>query len=381
MSFGYHYDGAGRLSSLTNPFGETTVYAHQTASRSSNKTLTNRVRTGSNHNALGQSNALGRMRWGECAPSFIGMTDDGAGNRIGVTASIQALPSLSGTTSYTYDAKDQLTQEASTRAGGYTNNYAYDTAGNPTAFKGQSRTYNAKNQLTGGTGLAGPFTYDGNGNPTTYNGSVLSFNAGDRTTAFGTALTAGYNGGGLRVWKQSNAGGRTYFLYASGVPICEFDAAGSLIATNTWGPGGLVSRRSGNGSVFYTFDERGNTVQRTNGAGNVLSSRINDAFGTPGGSAGTGDPYDGFGGRYGYYTDSETGLQLCTFRYYDPNTGRWINRDPIGYRGGINLYAYCDSNPVMRADPLGLTFNVQEQYERKTFGCVSRGYRKAGKKN
>ena len=53
--------------------------------------------------------------------------------------------------------------------------FGYDGAGNPTNFHGASRAYNAKNQLTGGTGL-GAFVYDGNGNPTTDNGASLTFN-------------------------------------------------------------------------------------------------------------------------------------------------------------------------------------------------------------
>lgn len=40
-------------------------------------------------------------------------------------------------------------------------------------------------------------------------------------------------------------------------------------------------------------------------------------------------------------------------RYYDPSTGKWLTRDPISYAGGINLYAYCENNPVNRYDFLG----------------------------
>jgi RHS repeat-associated protein len=62
----------------------------------------------------------------------------------------------------------------------------------------------------------------------------------------------------------------------------------------------------------------------------------------------------GFDGEYGYYTDSETGLILCGFRYYDPTTGRWLNRDPIGYSGGINLYAFVRNESPNGSDPAGL---------------------------
>jgi len=61
----------------------------------------------------------------------------------------------------------------------------------------------------------------------------------------------------------------------------------------------------------------------------------------------------GIGGQYGYYTDTETGLVLMTHRYYDAGKGRFINRDPIGAAGGINLYGFVGNNPVTGADPEG----------------------------
>ena len=42
-------------------------------------------------------------------------------------------------------------------------------------------------------------------------------------------------------------------------------------------------------------------------------------------------------------------------RYYDPATGRFLNRDPISYAGGSNLYAYCVNNPLYFVDPFGLS--------------------------
>ena len=58
--------------------------------------------------------------------------------------------------------------------------------------------------------------------------------------------------------------------------------------------------------------------------------------------------------RYqGQYLDRETGLHYNTFRYYDPDTGRFTQPDPIGLRGGYNLYQYAP-NALMWIDPLGL---------------------------
>jgi RHS repeat-associated protein len=48
------------------------------------------------------------------------------------------------------------------------------------------------------------------------------------------------------------------------------------------------------------------------------------------------------------------GLYYYGYRLYDPLTQRWLNRDPIGERGGINLYAFVANNPINAYDPLGL---------------------------
>jgi RHS repeat-associated protein len=56
----------------------------------------------------------------------------------------------------------------------------------------------------------------------------------------------------------------------------------------------------------------------------------------------------------GQYYDPETGLHYNYFRYYNPQTGRYLTPDPIGLEGGINLFAYVENNPVNWIDPLGL---------------------------
>jgi RHS repeat-associated protein len=208
-----------------------------------------------------------------------------------------------------------------------------------------TKSDNSNNQQTG-TG----FAYDGNGNPTTYNGTTLTFDPENRMTSYGTVLTAGYNGDGLRAWKE-NSTTRTYFLYDGITPIVEMDSSGSVSATNSFGTSGLISRREGSSSIVYIFDSEGNLAQRSDGAGNVLSNHLLDSHGAARSGSLT-DPF-GYKAQFGYYTDVETGLQLLTHRYYDPNTGRFLTRDPIGYNGGLNLYAYVTNNPTNAIDPLG----------------------------
>ena len=56
----------------------------------------------------------------------------------------------------------------------------------------------------------------------------------------------------------------------------------------------------------------------------------------------------------GQYYDPETGLHYNYFRYYNPQTGRYITPDPIGLEGGINLFTYVASNPMNWIDYFGL---------------------------
>ena len=57
-----------------------------------------------------------------------------------------------------------------------------------------------------------------------------------------------------------------------------------------------------------------------------------------------------------YYYDRETNLYYLNTRYYDPETGRFISQDDVSYLdpehiNGLNLFAYCNNNPVMKVDP------------------------------
>jgi len=146
-------------------------------------------------------------------------------------------------------------------------------------------------------------------------------------------------------------------LYDGAEPIGELNSSGAVTAVNTFGAGGLLSRHTSAGSVFYQFDPQGNVAQRLDSNQNVLTTFVFDAYGTELSGGNTGEPW-GYGAQVGYNTDSETGLILCTHRYYDPGAGRWLNRDPIGVAGGVNLYAYVGDGPVGGVDRSGYVGQV-----------------------
>jgi RHS repeat-associated protein len=54
------------------------------------------------------------------------------------------------------------------------------------------------------------------------------------------------------------------------------------------------------------------------------------------------------------YDDDETGLLYYGYRYYNPSTGRWPSRDPMGEQGGLNLYGFCLNRPIDDVDLLGM---------------------------
>lgn len=129
---------------------------------------------------------------------------------------------------------------------------------------------------------------------------------------------------------------------------------------------GIAGIKYNNATYFYRKDAQGNIAAILDSNGNVVveykydawgNHAVLDANGADIASAthiGNLNPF-----RYrGYYYDTETGLYFLKTRYYDPEVGRFITIDDISYIdpetiNGLNLYAYCGNNPVMRVDENG----------------------------
>jgi RHS repeat-associated protein len=79
--------------------------------------------------------------------------------------------------------------------------------------------------------------------------------------------------------------------------------------------------------------------------------------------------------RYaGQEVHAQSGLIRCHFRYYEPNLQRWLNRDPIGLLGGVNLHAYVGNDPVNYSDPLGLWLGFSCELSQREWDKVNQAH-------
>ena len=130
------------------------------------------------------------------------------------------------------------------------------------------------------------------------------------------------------------------------------DLSGSLHGAG--GVGGLLfakKRGHGQDAWIYHYDGNGNVAEVTDSQGNLLDHYEYDPFGNL-----TTTPQLPEG-RYRFSTkplDAESGFYYYGYRYYDAADGRWYSRDPIGERGGPNLYATVENSVVNAVDGLGL---------------------------
>ena len=264
--------------------------------------------------------------------------------------------------SYEYDGLNRLTRE--NIAGKKTVVYSYDGAGNitgkqeyayttgalgaPTATKAYvyaSGTWG--DRLTSYNGES--IVYNAAGYPTSYRGSALTWSNGN-LTKFGTT-TFSYNDAGIRIRKGTTeyfVKGNQILAEKRGSTVIHYYYDDSGVAGFEYGGQQYYYRKNLQGDIVEIYDSCGNRrcVYQYDAWGNLLSQESSELQKI--------NPF-----RYrGYYYDTETGLYYLNSRYYDPETGRFISPDDVLFLhpervNGLNLFAYCMNNPIMKLDKNG----------------------------
>ena len=213
-----------------------------------------------------------------------------------------------------------------------------------------------------------PLSYDAHGNLTAGPLGARTWDAANRMTSYtapdGTVTTYRYDALGRRVEKVVG-GVATRNLYDGVQIIEERDGAGALTRTYAFGDGiddvvRVVDHPSGSASFLHR-DGLGSVTERTDAAGLLAEAYEYDVYGAPTiytdaertvtvawqDSGRT--PYLFTARRF----DAESGDYHLRTRSYSPALGRFVSNDPLGYEDGLNRYAYAQSDPVSRRDPLG----------------------------
>ena len=222
--------------------------------------------------------------------------------------------------------------------------------------------------------------YDNAGNMTDYGAKDYVYDAEDRLVK----VTVGtnhykykYDYLGRRIGKYTGSTLNKKFVYQGWNLIAELSSTGSVQRTFTWGldvsttlhgAGGvggllLIDDELTSKRYYPIYDGSRNIVGLYDQDGALVASYEYDAFGRIILQS-SGDYSDDNPFRFSTkYTDDETGLVYYGHRYYEPDLGRFINRDPIEEDGGLNLYGFVGNDPVNFYDYLGMILWTPQSYD------------------
>ncbi|MEM0466090.1 MAG: RHS repeat-associated core domain-containing protein [Candidatus Thermoplasmatota archaeon] len=188
-----------------------------------------------------------------------------------------------------------------------------------------------------------------------------------------------YDALGRRVISESN-GAQTHHIYNGLVEIQERNTNGVLIREYVPGAAGILAMINTGmdgkpyGIYYYLQDILGSTVALTDSNGAIVERYLYEPYGETFITDNNGNPRieSAYGNRFmwtGQWYDATTGLYHFYARSYSPSLGRWLQRDPLGYVDGLNLYQYVGSNPMSFIDPYGLwgegTYGKHEQKQKE----------------
>ncbi|MEU0957160.1 RHS repeat-associated core domain-containing protein [Streptomyces niveus] len=345
---GYDYDAADRRKEMTAA-GTTTVYGYDTSS------ILTSVTSGGQEVTFGLD-AVGREKTANLPG---GITRTTTLDKTGVVSAINYARGATavGDLTYTRDTRGLQT--------GLTGSLA--SVALPMAETGA--VFGKDNRVTSLGGRS--FTYDADGQlksdgKRTYNWNARGQLSGVTPTGGGAEGVFGYDPLGIRSSKKLGDATQKYLTDGSN-PLVEQDGAGASKAKiATSGLDQYLTRTENGATQVYLTDALGSVVGLANADGTVATSYTYDPYGQPttSGTAST-NPYT-FTGR----ESDGTGLLYYRNRYYDPESGRFISQDPIGYAGGTNLYQYALSSPTTYNDPTGNSPMLA--------GCVIGGLSEAG---
>ena len=312
----YCYDRAGRLTRVSSNSGAGAGYRYDRNGRQTQVLYANGMKTSYRYDSRSRMTGMETLMPGGELLYRLSCTYDHAGNRLTRTGAGR-------TEHYRYNSRNQLTELDSTAG---TVRYEYDPAGSLTAEVHTAQGGSAA-ERTG-------YTYD-------------AYNRNTSVCGAGYVQQNHYDAEGLRYAVTEN-GETTNFVYRNGMPVSELDADKNPVRGYVLG-NEYISQVNGTTFGYYLNDGQESVRYLTGSDGSIRNHYRYSAFG----ETITAEETVSNRLRYnGQMADGLTGLYYLRARYYNASLGRFTQEDVI-YNDGLNLYAYCSSNPVMYEDPSG----------------------------